>query len=321
MKFFIKGRNILTTATRSLSKITINHVKPESSNTSNLEFSKKTKNLHKPKLNQPNTKILTKNDEFVRLHDPNSPPLKNMTLKDTLLNAKTEFKCFIKEMRENMNYVKTHISKHGDYEILWKFDDKDSCKNWMVTCDKEYGIGSSEATFTKVDGKIGATLQGRLGMDGSIIHEKAVAMNYGWINLRCPLKYQSFHRQDIYDLQLYNTFVIRLRGDGRKYTFLVDNSYRKWDVRKGDQFCYPIYTRGGPLWQICEIPFSKLVLSSSGLIQDIQEVFNPIATKFMGFSLADRIEDDFCLDIDFIGVYYNADHDEYCAYESYEDNL
>ena len=36
---------------------------------------------------------------------------------------------------------------HGDYEVVWKFDNKEVMRNWVVTTDKDNNEGKSQAEF------------------------------------------------------------------------------------------------------------------------------------------------------------------------------
>lgn len=51
---------------------------------------------------------------------------------------------------------------------------------------------------------------------------------------------------------MYNTLVIRARGDGRAYGLLLhtDSFY---DFTWHDAYYYVFYTRGGPHWQLTKV--------------------------------------------------------------------
>lgn len=51
---------------------------------------------------------------------------------------------------------------------------------------------------------------------------------------------------------MYNTLVLRIRGDGRAYgiNLHVDGYF---DIQWHDIYSYVLYTRGGPHWQIAKV--------------------------------------------------------------------
>ena len=91
-----------------------------------------------------------------------------------------------------------------------------------------------------------------------------------------------------------------------------------WNIFWGDIWTYPLYTHGGPYWQITKIPFSKFLLTSAGRFQDKQERVRQ-ATRIgsIGITLQDRFNGPFQLEIDWIGVCFDITHNEKFAYEGY----
>lgn len=63
---------------------------------------------------------------------------------------------------------------------------------------------------------------------------------------------KSFKREIYLDWTDYNTLEIRLRGDGRSYMLNISCS-GYFDVMWHDVFAYPLYTRGGPHWQLTRV--------------------------------------------------------------------
>lgn len=51
---------------------------------------------------------------------------------------------------------------------------------------------------------------------------------------------------------MYNTLVLRVRGDGRSYSLILrtDSFY---DFTWHDAYYYVLYTRGGPHWQLTKV--------------------------------------------------------------------
>ncbi|KAG8560457.1 hypothetical protein GDO81_014988, partial [Engystomops pustulosus] len=66
------------------------------------------------------------------------------------------------------------------------------------------------------------------------------------------------------------------------------------------------------------IPLSKFFLTSRGRIQDGQYPLMPDKITTLGFTLADRADGPFQLEIDFIGLCKDPAHTEEFAYEMYK---
>lgn len=63
---------------------------------------------------------------------------------------------------------------------------------------------------------------------------------------------KSFKRASTYNWSLYNTLVLKVRGDGRSYLLNIScEGY--YDITWNDIYHYVLYTRGGPYWQIAKV--------------------------------------------------------------------
>lgn len=62
----------------------------------------------------------------------------------------------------------------------------------------------------------------------------------------------SWERVRPYDWTHYTHLVIRTRGDGRSYNIVLSMD-RYYDLQWNDQFCYVLFTRGGPYWQTAKV--------------------------------------------------------------------
>jgi NADH dehydrogenase [ubiquinone] 1 alpha subcomplex assembly factor 1 len=122
-----------------------------------------------------------------------------------------------------------------------------------------------------------------------------------------------------HDWTLYNTLVLKVRGDGRPY--LINLSCEGYyDISWNDIYHYVLYTRGGPHWQITKIPFSKFFYASKGRVQDLQTQIPLNRITHLGFSVSSRggYQGNFSLEIDYVGLEYDPAHTEEFAYEMYK---
>lgn len=63
---------------------------------------------------------------------------------------------------------------------------------------------------------------------------------------------KSFKRKTSYEWSQYTHVVLKVRGDGRQY--LVNLSTEGiYDLNWFNLYSYPLYTRGGPYWQITKV--------------------------------------------------------------------
>ena len=69
----------------------------------------------------------------------------------------------------------------------------------------------------------------------------------GYVNTTSLPKYKSFFRKEFLDLKEFNSFVMKVRGDGRSYMITLKNSHY-FKETETYLFMHPLYTRGGPYW-------------------------------------------------------------------------
>lgn len=128
---------------------------------------------------------------------------------------------------------------------------------------------------------------------------------------------KSFNRKKFFSKwRNFSHLLLKIRGDGRSYKLML-HSPLSMDFTWGDSFSYPLHTHGGPYWQYEKIPFSKFFHTVAGRIQDRQYRVNLEDTSAVGIVLMDRIDGDFRLELDYIGVYNDTTHNEDFAYETY----
>lgn len=118
---------------------------------------------------------------------------------------------------------------------------------------------------------------------------------------------------------MYNTLVMKVRGDGRSYLINL-NTEGYFDLMWDDAYHYALYTRGGPHWQNVRIPFSKFFRSSKGRIQDRQCPIPLNEVTHIGFSVSAKGQSDgpFNLEIAYIGLEFDPSNQEEFAYEMYK---
>ena len=72
---------------------------------------------------------------------------------------------------------------------------------------------------------------------------------------------KAFYRPAVYDWSRYTHFYFRVRGDGRAYNINVAIDY-DIDILYHDLFVFPLFTRGGPYWQLVKVSYHVTVLDS-----------------------------------------------------------
>ncbi|ROL49657.1 Complex I intermediate-associated protein 30, mitochondrial [Anabarilius grahami] len=166
--------------------------------------------------------------------------------------------------------------------VQWEFRGPESLDQWVVSSDQE--IGGHSVAYIKL-GKNNTTcfLYGTLCSTPPRDGETRYS---GYCTLRSKQPLASFDRKKHYDWSSFNTLHMRIRGDGRPWM----------------------------------IPFSKFFLSSRGRIQDNQHVLWLDKVKSIGFTLGDKADGPFQLEIDFIGLCNDLAHTEEFAYELYKRN-
>ncbi|XP_056152454.1 complex I intermediate-associated protein 30, mitochondrial [Lampris incognitus] len=198
--------------------------------------------------------------------------------------------------------------------VIWEFRGPESLEQWTVSSDREIG-GQSEA-YVKLGKNNTCFLYGTLcstpPRDGETRYS-------GYCTLRSKPPLSSFDRKKHLDWTTFNTLHLRVRGDGRPWMINIatENYYSH---QKDDVYSYFLYTRGGPFWQDVKIPFSKFFLAHRGRIQDNQHSLWLDKVNAIGFTLGDKADGPFQLEIDFIGIRRDYAHIEEFAYELYKRN-
>ncbi|XP_074631579.1 complex I intermediate-associated protein 30, mitochondrial-like [Acropora palmata] len=188
-------------------------------------------------------------------------------------------------------------------DVLWDFKNKAALEEWTLITDDQFG-GKSTAEFVQSPG-------GRAIFKGNISTElpPATDVKYtGMCSIRAQPKWDWMGDVVTNDISDFDGIQMRLRGDGRTYAFNIQTH----SIREDDIHQTFIHTRGGPLWEIVRIPFTKFILTNAGYLQDHQMDFPRIRT--VGFTLADHNTGPFHLEIDYIKMVmfmYKPKHFQY----------
>ncbi|MFW5820529.1 MAG: CIA30 family protein [Bacteroidota bacterium] len=163
-------------------------------------------------------------------------------------------------------------------EILLDFSDRDEIPEWLIINDEVMGgVSSSDLEFIPA---------GYLKFTGNVSLEN----NGGFASFRTQTR--------TFDLTDYEGIKIRIRGDGKKYSFRLKtgNSYN--DIAYAADF-----KSMKESWQEIEIPFNDFTPRYRGrIILDAEEIDRSVI-KQLGFLIADNQEGSFALEIDWIKAY------------------
>nr|CAD7459854.1 unnamed protein product [Timema tahoe] len=229
-----------------------------------------------------------------------------------LKELKQEIRLWKDEVTEKLRSDPILVYRPGEVDIVWQFGSDECHKQWVTTSDKDHREGFSTCQLSVSPmGKalFSGTLDTRVPRDGHI--KKA-----GYCNMKSIRARKSFKREAVLDWTLYTHLVLRVRGDGRSYMLNISTE-GYFDLLWNDVYHYVLFTRGGPYWQVAKIPFSKFFLASKGRVQDKQYPIPLNYISSLGISVGDKINGQFHLEIDYIGLEFDPSHTEIFAYEMY----
>ncbi|XP_071600818.1 complex I intermediate-associated protein 30, mitochondrial [Heliangelus exortis] len=200
-------------------------------------------------------------------------------------------------------------------KVLWEFRSQEDLNKWVISSDVEIG-GKSEVHLTLGRNNQAALLYGTLNTE---VPRDGETKYSGYCSMRSKPLLGSFARKKYYDWSNFNSLYLRVRGDGRPWMVnIYTDPY--FSHQKDDLYNYFMFTRGGPYWEEIKIPFSKFFLSSRGRVQDNQHPLWLDKISTLGFTIGDKVDGPFQLEIDFIGLINDRAHTEEFAYETYEKN-
>lgn len=231
---------------------------------------------------------------------------------------KTDLPKYAQEWKERLIFDQDIFPEHGDFEYFKRFNGEDSVKDWMVSTDQDTSQGKSTATLTTTSAGT-ALFQGVLNTE---VPKDGQSTHAGYCNIRSPLNKLSFQRQIPYDWSRYTHMYLRVRGDGRNYMLVIQMD-RYYSHLAFDMYNYPLYTRGGPYWQIVKVPLSHFFLAFRGRTQDQQYLVSLDQIKYFSITAADNIDGPFRLEIDYIALVRDnlADNRKDFRYELYQKKM
>ncbi|KAM3962467.1 complex I intermediate-associated protein 30 [Aphomia sociella] len=234
-------------------------------------------------------------------------------LKSGFKELKYEFTLFKQELRELVETDPLLVARPGETDLIWCFNEKSVLDKFVTTSDSDHNEGYSQCSLSMSEAGralFHGSLDVRVPKDGRV--KKA-----GYCAMRSKRVRKSFKRESTYNWHLYNTLVLKVRGDGRSYLLNIScEGY--YDITWNDIYHYVLYTRGGPYWQIAKIPFSKFILGSKGRVQDKQNRIKLDRVTHFGISCGDKIPGKFGLEIEYVGLEFDPTHEEELAYEMYK---
>lgn len=233
--------------------------------------------------------------------------------KETMKNLSIEFDRWVAERKEHFMYDPVLDVHHGQVYRVFSFGRTEDPATWTTLTDADEGYGYSTCEFTTSANGC-AVFRGELSTQ---VVPDGMTFRSGFAAIRAPKPTKSFKRKSYYEWGPHTHLVLRVRGDGRTYALLLGASGH-FDTTWYNAHAYPLYTRGGPYWQISKIPFTKFFLTHKGYIQDKQWEPQTAAISSFGISLMDDVDGPFHLEIDYIGLETNILHEEIHAYEMYK---
>ncbi|RUS70365.1 hypothetical protein EGW08_021867 [Elysia chlorotica] len=239
-------------------------------------------------------------------------PLRH-ALKMSLQNFGPELKLLYQEQKEAFTRFPVISVDHGNYELVYSFNDADSVKSWAVTADRDNEGGKSTANFTFSKNRTGL-FHGYLSKE---VPKDGKTKYAGYANITSPKPMKSFGRESQMDWSHFNCLLLRLRGDGRPYMIVIGCNFY-YDINWLNRWSYPVFTRGGPYWQHVKIPLGKFFTTHHGRIQDKQEFLPLKMINSVGITAADSAEGPFSLEIDSIALMNDINVSNKHAYEMYE---
>jgi len=216
------------------------------------------------------------------------------------------------DLKKNINW--NRLLKKD--EVLFYFRNIDDLAYWYVNTDEdEQGFSWAELRPSKNDqtalfrGYINNKIPRYMLPSSDPLAKKPLWSGYAYMETK-PFR-TVLDKESFINLEHFNAFKLRIRGDGRMYKMGLLNCFGMLDQR---MFWCPIYTNGGPEWQEVTIPFSKFYQTKKGQKTKRQPLIEDRRIQSIQFNLRDNIEGPFQLEVDYIAMtteeLYKNNHNE-----------
>ncbi|AJR02377.1 CIA30 family protein [Siansivirga zeaxanthinifaciens] len=154
--------------------------------------------------------------------------------------------------------------------MLLNFNETQDLSNWNVVSDTVMG-GVSNSNFSLNDTGFGV-FTGKVSLEN----------NGGFSMVRCHLERK--------DVSKFNTFSLRIKGDGKTYQFRVKTD-------KEDTHSYVLRFNTSGAWETIEIPFDNLKPTFRGKDLDMNNYPGNYIAE-VAFLIGNKKEETFCLEIE-----------------------
>jgi hypothetical protein len=158
--------------------------------------------------------------------------------------------------------------------MIFNFNESANINQWRIVDDVVMGGVSNGKVYMDKDGN--GVFSGHVSLDN----------NGGFSSVRYQL--------NTLDISSYSKFIIRIKADAKNYQFRVKSNLNEYHSYK-----YEFTTEGS--WQTIEIPFNKLKATFRGRTLNMPSFSNKFLEE-IGFLIANKMEEDFELKIDYIKV-------------------
>lgn len=170
-----------------------------------------------------------------------------------------------------------------------------SLENILTRCDREIG-GYSSVKFTYNNHWKCGQFSGYLNLD--LPKDNPEITRSGYAMFRTKDQKESWLSGNSYwDWSQYQSLVLRVRGDKRKYLVNIQAN----TPLVTDLFQHRLFLNSPGNWETVVIPLNDFVMTNWGVIQDGCEI-NKLEVKTVGVGLLDKQYGPFNLDIDWIKV-------------------
>lgn len=270
-------------------------------------------------LNQKRTLINRYEHGPLKRHNPDFPYLdwfKGLFTTKTYVEMKNELLRLYHVRVKELDKAVPIIKNEEETKIFEHFDTDESIKRWKPKADSDTLNGYSIARLTR-------SPQGHALFSGILdnrIPDDGVTMKSGFACIMGPLRprTRAFQVKAYWDWSGYNQVELRVRGDGRRYNFVINTSYHNNDQTFYDNMAFHMYTRGGPYWETIRIPMSKFIFTAKNFVQDSQGWRDKTKVSFVAITLQDSYDGPFALEIDYIALQaVFTPYHEALAYEGY----